>query len=190
MIFQRELYTSIVFIFSLVIFFTHTVTADPLDNWHLRNDWLGFPDLNGVSYGNGTFIAVGSGGTILTSSDGVNWTERNSGITKTLKGVAYGNNTFVSIGDNKIILNSPDGIHWTSLSETANTKMPELDLFKLTSNFLVGEAHAFCMPVWGEGLKRVFFGNGTFVAVGDNELGCGNLDGLIKTSSDGKKLDK
>jgi hypothetical protein len=28
-----------------------------------------------VTYGNNTFVAVGSGGTILTSPDGVNWTQ-------------------------------------------------------------------------------------------------------------------
>jgi hypothetical protein len=29
-----------------------------------------------VAYGNGLFVAVGPGGTILTSLDGVNWTRQ------------------------------------------------------------------------------------------------------------------
>jgi hypothetical protein len=32
-----------------------------------------------VTYGNGLFVAVGDGGTILTSPDGVTWTAQTSG---------------------------------------------------------------------------------------------------------------
>jgi hypothetical protein len=59
-----------------------------------------------VTYGNGTFVAVGRNGTILTSRDGVNWTQRTSGGNQ-LKGVAYGNNTFVAVGEYGTILTSP-----------------------------------------------------------------------------------
>jgi hypothetical protein len=46
--------------------------------WTLRN--LGQPhNLFGVAYGNGLFVAVGNDGTILTSPDGVSWTQRTSG---------------------------------------------------------------------------------------------------------------
>jgi hypothetical protein len=51
-----------------------------------------------VTYGNGTFVAVGTGGTILTSPDGVNWTERTSGTRNQLNGVTYGNGTFARTG--------------------------------------------------------------------------------------------
>ena len=53
--------------------------------------------LNGVTYGNNTFVAVG-GSTILTSPDGVSWTIRTSGTSYGLNGVTYGNNTFVAVG--------------------------------------------------------------------------------------------
>jgi hypothetical protein len=52
-----------------------------------------------VTYGNGLFVAVGKGGTILTSPDGVNWTARTSGTRNDLYGVTYGNGTFVAVGD-------------------------------------------------------------------------------------------
>ena len=46
--------------------------------------------LYGVTYGNSTFVAVGDGGTILTSSDnGTTWTSRISGTSDTLRGVTY-----------------------------------------------------------------------------------------------------
>jgi hypothetical protein len=47
-------------------------------NWTRRTSGTS-NDLYGVTYGNGTFVAVGEGGTILTSPDGVTWTQRTSG---------------------------------------------------------------------------------------------------------------
>jgi hypothetical protein len=46
----------------------------------------------GVTYGNGIFVAVGRGGTILTSTDGVNWTQQTWEwpTSNDLYGVTYG----------------------------------------------------------------------------------------------------
>jgi hypothetical protein len=52
-------------------------------------------------------VAVGSGGTILTSPDGVKWTRRTSGTNNLLYGVTYGNGLFVAVGDRGTILTSP-----------------------------------------------------------------------------------
>jgi hypothetical protein len=46
--------------------------------WTLRTSGTS-NDLERATYGNGLFVAVGEGGTILTSPDGVNWTKRASG---------------------------------------------------------------------------------------------------------------
>ena len=46
----------------------------------------------------GLYVAVGSGGTILTSSDGTTWTSRTSGTSNTLNGVTHANTTFVTVG--------------------------------------------------------------------------------------------
>jgi hypothetical protein len=70
--------------------------------WTLRN--LGNP-LNSVTYGNGTFVAVGRTGTILTSPDGASW--RTSGTGYPFHGVAYGNGLFVAVGNRGTILTSP-----------------------------------------------------------------------------------
>jgi hypothetical protein len=54
--------------------------------------------LKGVTYGNGLFVVVGDGGAILTSPDGVSWTQRTPQmyipfpiVTYTLTSVTYGN---------------------------------------------------------------------------------------------------
>jgi hypothetical protein len=103
--------------------------------WTLHSP--GFNGLNGVTHGNGLFVAVGEGGTILTSRDGVSWTRRTSGG-NTLLRVARGKGLFVAVGGGGTILTSSDGVTW----------MPQASG---TSNWLFG----------------VTYGNGTFVAVGD-----------------------
>ena len=89
-------------------------------NWTLRtsegNDlfgvtygdlFLAVDDLFGVTYEKGTFMAVGWRGTILTSPDGVDWTEQTSPTRNDLFGVTYGKGTFVAVGDYGTILTSP-----------------------------------------------------------------------------------
>jgi hypothetical protein len=60
------------------------------------------------------FVAVGDGGKVVTSPDGITWTERNSGTTTNLSTVVWCPELglFVAAGGNPI-LTSPDGITWT-----------------------------------------------------------------------------
>ena len=71
-------------------------------------------DLNEVVYANSTYVAVGTSGVILTSTNGTTWTPRTSGVTTTLQSVAYGNGTFVVVGNSTVIITSPDGITWST----------------------------------------------------------------------------
>lgn len=86
----------------------------PLDTWRLRRSSSQDSILRGVTYGNGTFVAVGDNGTILTSVEGITWTTRTSDTANHLYGVAYGNGTFVAVGAGGIIRTSRDGATWTS----------------------------------------------------------------------------
>ena len=52
--------------------------ADPLDYWQLRNPTLQGSYLSSVTHGNGSFVAVGLSGAILTSHDSAVWTNRTS----------------------------------------------------------------------------------------------------------------
>ena len=63
--------------------------------------------LTAVTYGNGLFVAVGDRNAILTSPDGVTWTQRASGTVGFLRGVTYGNGTFAAVGERSTILTSP-----------------------------------------------------------------------------------
>lgn len=115
-------------------------------------------NLHAVTWHDGLFVAVGNAGLpIITSTDGITWTERvaptgdgdhGMGEYLGLQHVTWGNNQFLAVGDMGTILTSPDGIKWT----------------KRTS----GTSQTLTAAVW----------NGkTFVAVG--------LDGARLISKDG-----
>ena len=142
-----------------------------------------------VTYGAGKFVAVGevfssSGlvGIISTSPDGFNWTERAVGLLRGLHSVAYGGGKFVAVGSKLVILSS-DGIDWM---ETSFGSTPEYvrqlydvvhgkDTFVITGNrgSVFTSADGVVWEARQSGVSRLVFlrsvayGNGLFVAVGD-----------------------
>ena len=50
---------------------------------------------------------------ILTSPDGITWTEQISGTSNNLENVIFENGSFLAVGYSGTILTSPDGITWT-----------------------------------------------------------------------------
>ena len=106
-------------------------------SWTSRNSGIS-SSLNGVAYGNSTFVTVGGSGTILSSSDnGTSWTGRVSGTGSTLNGINYGNSTFVTVGSSGTILSSPDGTASYSLDNGTKVWTPRTSG---TSNTLNGVA--------------------------------------------------
>ena len=73
-----------------------------------------------VTYGNSTYVAVGSSG-VQTSTDGVNWVYRSidaAHVGQYIFSVSYGNGNFVAVGGrgskrDHYVAVSPDGITWT-----------------------------------------------------------------------------
>lgn len=69
--------------------------------------------LHNVVFVNGRFVAMGELGTILTSGDGTNWVQRESGVTESLRDCAYGGGRYVMVGDFGTVLTSADAAVWT-----------------------------------------------------------------------------
>ena len=143
--------------------------------------------LTNVSYGNNTFVAVGStpsGSTILSSTDGVSWTSRSPSTSSRLEGVAYGNNIFVAVGAGKI-MTSYDGITWTW---RVNSNSYLLQVTFVNNIFIAVGLHGSIITspdgiTWtqrssgtGAILNAIAYGNNIFVVVG--------VSGTILTSSD------
>jgi hypothetical protein len=116
-------------------------------NWAARDLGVSTPFLYDVTFGNDLFVSVGFGGGIFTSANGVNWTPRPSGTPEHLFGITAAAGRFVAAGANNFtnrntILISSNGIHW--------------------------EAAAVPLRAGFGFLREVGYGNGTFIAVGDN----------------------
>ena len=68
--------------------------------------------LSGAAAWPGGFVAVGTGGVILTSPNGINWTRRNSGVQSWIYAVRYAGGRLVAVGEDGVILTSTDGDEW------------------------------------------------------------------------------
>lgn len=87
---------------------------------------------NSIAYGNGVFVAVGSGALVsgstytptniaAVSTDGKNWQQIILPASQSWKCVAFGNGTFIAVArsGSTSIVKSTDGFNWTSQTMTA-----------------------------------------------------------------------
>ncbi|WP_260989904.1 S-layer homology domain-containing protein [Paenibacillus xylanexedens] len=155
-----------------------------LDNWYIRS--IG-QNIIGVTYGNGMYVAVGTNGTVLTSSDGLNWMTRTVGTAIQLNGVAYSNGTYVAVGQGGKILTSSDGVSWIIRDSGTTNELRTVNYIN-GSYFAVGANGTILTSSDGvnwtsqaSGTTQFIFAvnyfNGMYIAVGSV--------GTILTSSDG-----
>jgi|GEM_PF-1471763 len=114
---------------------------------------------NGLPGVEGRWVAVGNGGRMAHSNDGINWTAIHGGAVGStfpsgteagtvINGVAYGNGRWVAVGNGGRMAHSPDGINWTAIHGGA-----------ASSTFPSGTEA-------GTVIRGVAYGNGRWVAVG------------------------
>ena len=157
----------------------------------------------GIAYGAGVFVAVGepdaTDAQILTSSDGITWTERANPQARRLYGITWNGSIFCAVGgtaSDVYIITSPDGTTWTERTPpTTTVRLWSVtwsdSLFCAVGRASAGSPYILTSPdgiTWtsrtttaSTDLKSVTWGNGLFVATGDADA----TDGLILTSPDG-----
>ena len=160
-----------------------TLQSAPNDTW------------GGVTYGDDTFVAVGSnaGGQILTSPDGITWTPR-SAAAGAWRSVIYAGGRFVAVAtfaSNSVVV-STDGVTWTP-----QTRLNPLNWYSVAygddTYVLSGErAMAYSLDglFWTDfytdmsahSWKSVTYGDDTFVTVNADAGGASNR---VMTSRDG-----
>jgi hypothetical protein len=150
--------------------------ADPLDQWFWRNPLPQGNSLASVVFAQGRFVAVGQGGSILTSSNGTNWTLRTSPTVNSLANVAYLNDRFVAVGEKGTILTSADGADWTTVASGVTNTLTS-SAYGNGSYVIVGYQGTVLWSSTGSGwsklsgiatslyLNSVTFGAGTFIAI-------------------------
>jgi uncharacterized delta-60 repeat protein len=143
------------------------------------------------------FVAVGAGGTILTSTSGEEWTLRGSGLTfRTLQGVKYVGNCFLAVGDGGTALVSVDGRDWMIAGTPATSQAlvrcahgAGVYVVVGTSGTILTTADPFS-AIWTErssgtsaALIDVTYANGCFVAVANTGEIIRSTDGITWTRS-------
>ncbi len=166
--------------------------SDPLDGWILRGSGL-TNNLRGVAFGNSRFVAVGEGGAVATSTNGVSWVSQYAG-SNSLSAIAFGQGTFIAVGENGTILTSSDGFSWTKrdagflvslggvgaasglfVAVGGSTALVSADAINWTREDLGPDAYA----------NAISYGNNLFVVVGGASPGFHQLVSSISVSSDG-----
>jgi hypothetical protein len=178
----------------LVLSIPLVARPEPLNTWTWRNPLPTGNALQSIIYENGQYVVVGSPGTIITSTDGKNWIQRQTDPLSFLNSVAYGNGQFVAVGgrlridwagktvnDGYAILTSTDGVNWIP----RGTTLPLFDLGGVAFGWglfvAVGGGGSILTSDngvdWDQRssgtdaiLTRVAFGGGQFVGVGAGAL--------------------
>lgn len=93
---------------------TNTGTGDTTGEWRA------------VAHGNGTFMAVGDGGSMAKSGDGITWTSIEPVTSSNLSAIAYGNGKWIVSLSGSVdgLISEDDGVSWQSLSDisTGNSR--------------------------------------------------------------------
>jgi hypothetical protein len=153
--------------------------------------------LSGVAYGNGLFVVTGfygqtgSGyGVLLTSPDGVVWTSQPIGPVPPLYDAEFGGGRFVVTGFGRYSFASTDGTNWTQGGGSEDLTRLIYANGKFTATSSQGISHSADGLVWNyidSGYRSyvydIAFGNGKYVAVGNQGWHMASSDGLYWTSS-------
>ena len=163
-----------------------TTTADDDDDDDTTTTTRTYYDLNGITFGNNTFVAVGERGTVRYSSDnGSSWDNGTSGTTREFYEIAYGDNTFVAVGQSgRHSYSSNNGTSWDNgtWSDTDHVTGVEFGnntfIGSSSTNLTKSTDNGANWNLIGAGLKvyDVAFGNSMFLACG--------AEGAIVTTSD------
>ncbi len=158
-------------------------------------------DLRAVTYrysalSSDLYVAVGSMGTILTSSNGIQWYEKVKKTDKTLKGVANRNALFVAVGQGGVILRSEGGTNWELMDSPVQSDLNAVaygsGIFTAVGNqgvIIVSEDGASWRQLPSPvkyNLRAVAFGNGVFTAVGDGGAILRSIDGAVWVQQDSR----
>jgi hypothetical protein len=153
----------------------------------------GVSSLQAIKEANGKFIAVGAGGAVVRSTNGLTWSKRLSNTTSDLNDVVFGAGIWVAVGTAGRIIGSADGE--TFLLKTSPTEVTLRGVAYGDNRFVaVGDSGAILTSTNGDNwnvqgtadaqdLYGVAFGGGFFVAVGTNGVVYRSTNAVAWTAS-------
>jgi hypothetical protein len=132
--------------------------------------------------------------TVVTSTNGVDWSTQVSGITNNLNAIVFGNGLFVAGGDGGTILTSADGVLWAHQRAASTNVIYGLDFGNNQFVAVGGRGLILSSPDGAHWVRQpstlsndillVAFGNNTFV-VSDGQRSSISTNGMQWTTSQG-----
>jgi hypothetical protein len=156
----------------------------------------------GIAYGNGKFVAVGSGGGKMAySADATSWTALSTISTTfdnaiSINGIAYGNGMFVAVGSSGKMAYSTDGASWTAVSNSTFGNTIDIGAIAYGNGKFVAVGEYGRMATSANGaswtavgtasntsdIYAIAYGNGMFVAGGEYGKMAYSTDGATWTA--------
>lgn len=164
------------FLIALTVFFTLFVSTNAFsESWCDKNKQGN--DLKSIVFYNGSYIAVGECGTILTSKDGEKWDVQKIDISEDFNKIIVNGGASTIVGNNGIILTSKDGIKWERPISPTTENLNDI-IFADNKYIAVGDNGVIIASdgngMWMEkvsntknNLKSIAFGGNNWIAVGD-----------------------
>lgn len=167
--------------------FSYGRTLSAIEAWEQLAANQFTADINAIAFDGTQFVAVGKGGFVATSPDGITWTQGSLGNNSEYESIAYGNGRFVAVGELAPVISSADGITWQV--ETVGSTRINGAAFGNNLFVIVGGIGSFWTSPDGQswtkqpvlttsGLRAAVYGGGQFVVV--------SRGGKTLTSPDGE----
>ena len=162
------------------------ITSTDGETWDIQSSGTS-DSLGGAAWLGGKFWCVGNS-VMLNSTDGINWTNPNTGAAFTGKSIGYNGSRYVITSSIGVRYSDDDGATWTTVNVFSDYKML-YDIVWDGSQFVVvgSQGTVITSPdgiAWteqtssvGEHLRAIVYSGTTFVAIGNG--------GTIITSPDG-----
>jgi len=147
---------------------------------------------NGITYGGGKYVAVGSNtagntGQAMYSNDGINWTLSSSVASRNWNNVTYGNGKFVALAfSGSYTMSSDDGITWTPGSTSLTSQQLYGLAFgadKFVAQYVNGFVYSSNGSTWTKVVNakhgsRVIFANNNFLSLSSLDSATVSSDGV------------
>ena len=146
--------------------------------------------LNDMAYDGHTFVGVGNGGLVVTSPDGLAWTQRPCHLDADLSTIVAGNGRFVVSGmaypgGPPVTMTSPDGIEWSIVWYPSGQAVQFSGGLFFSGHMTSPDGRQwtpYYLPMWEDFSSPVAHGNGTWLGV---QLGS-SFASSVYTSADGR----
>jgi len=154
--------------------------------------------LSSIVFGNGIFVAAGTGGAMATSTDGITWTAQTSGSVAAINALVYNGTRFAFPTSQFVMSSSTDAVTWTQYASPVQVTMSRLAASNGTS--FVGSTTTWfyvtstdgvawssrtptvAQAISSSGTRSIVYGGGQYVCCTGGPSVSNSPDGVVWTA--------